>query len=339
MPGFDIGTFGQGVAGEAAGGILGMILGGYNDRRQLDQQKQLQKMQEQGNKRMMDYSQQKQFEMWLKTNYPAQMQQLEKAGLNPGLIYGMSGGGGATTGSAQGNVTGASAQQNPGEIQAMAGMGIQSALTGAQIKLMEAQAKNLDADTTKKGGVDTTKIQTEIEKLAAETTNEKAKLGLINIDKIIKSIEANVAGQTQEATIDIIKTNQLKALEELERMQRENLIGKSTQWAVIDTIRAHAIGAVLDNELKRAGIKNIEADTKLKGQAWEQNIEKLQMAWRQDGREGLKATIERERQTWGIPEGDPGEKIINNVVDAIQSILLLKTITTGPAKREPIGYR
>ena len=36
--------------------------------------------------------------MWKDTNYSAQMEELKKAGLNPGLLYGMSGGGATTIG-------------------------------------------------------------------------------------------------------------------------------------------------------------------------------------------------------------------------------------------------
>ena len=41
-------------------------------------------------------------EMWDYTNYENQKKHLEAAGLNPALLYGMSGGGGATAAGAQG---------------------------------------------------------------------------------------------------------------------------------------------------------------------------------------------------------------------------------------------
>lgn len=337
MPGFDIGSIGTQAAGNAMDSIFGMILGGYNDQRQKRQQQDLTNIQIAAQKRMMDYSQQKQYEMWLKTNYGAQMEQLTKAGLNPGLIYGMGGSGGATTGNAQGNVTGAQAQQNPGEIQQMMGIGLQSQLQAAQIKLMESQAKNLDADTTKKAGVDTTKAQTEISKLIAETTNEITKNKLLQIETTIQGLEADIKGQTKEATIDILKTKQLQVIEDLEKMTRQNLIGKSTQWAVIDAIRAQAVGAALKNILTGAEIRKTHAETSLIGksiqltqQEWEQNIQKLIMAWRQDGREGMKTLIMQNPDNYNL-EKDPGEQIVNNIVDIIQSILLIKTITKPEA--------
>ena len=148
--GFDWGTLGMQAAGQALGAGMGIILGNHNDKRQIAQQEKLQKMQEQGNMRMMDYASQKQYEMWLKTNYSAQREQIEEAGLNAALLYGGGGGGGATTGNASGNVSAGSAPTGGGEIQAAMGMGMQLAQQNAQIKLTEAQTKNVEADTAKK---------------------------------------------------------------------------------------------------------------------------------------------------------------------------------------------
>ena len=63
---------------------------------QIDQQRKLQELQIEGNKSMLDYSSMKQREMWDYTNYSNQRKQIEKAGLNPAMMYGMSGGGGSS---------------------------------------------------------------------------------------------------------------------------------------------------------------------------------------------------------------------------------------------------
>lgn len=96
-------------------------------------------------------------DMWKQTNYPAQVDMLKRAGLNPGLMYGMSGGGGATA-----TPTGGNAQNT-----ASRGMDIQGA---AQLALLKAQTENIEADTaqkqattTKTAGVDTDKTKSETE--------------------------------------------------------------------------------------------------------------------------------------------------------------------------------
>ena len=49
-----------------------------------------------------------QLEMWEKTNYPAQVAQMRKAGLNPALMYGQAGAGGQLGGTAPSGGEGAS---------------------------------------------------------------------------------------------------------------------------------------------------------------------------------------------------------------------------------------
>ena len=147
-----------GLAGASQGiGIgMGMLTAPWQDRRQVRQQEKLTKVQEEANKRMADYTHGLQYDMWNKTNYGAQMEHLKAAGLNPGLIYGMSGGGGTTTGSASaGGVSGGSAAGSAGEAMQGMGLGLQAGLMQAQKRLMEAQATKAEAEATKTAGVDT----------------------------------------------------------------------------------------------------------------------------------------------------------------------------------------
>ena len=50
-----LGTLGMEAAGTAASGLLGMVFGGMNDRRQINQQQKLTDMQLAANKKMSDY--------------------------------------------------------------------------------------------------------------------------------------------------------------------------------------------------------------------------------------------------------------------------------------------
>ena len=63
------------------------------------------KRQVEAQKQLTDYNMKKQLELWEATGYEAQKKQIEKAGLNPGILYGRSGAGGQTTNIAQGTVS------------------------------------------------------------------------------------------------------------------------------------------------------------------------------------------------------------------------------------------
>ena len=82
-----IGAAALGIGTNVAEGAGNLIFGSLAQKQQLRGQR---KALEQQNAAALD--------MWNKTNYEAQMAHLKNAGLNPGLIYGMKGGGGVTTG-------------------------------------------------------------------------------------------------------------------------------------------------------------------------------------------------------------------------------------------------
>jgi len=149
---FDIASAANGAVGQ----VLGMALGGMQDKRQLKQQEKLQDLQIKGNKEMADYGQQKQMEMWENTNFNAQKAQMEKAGLNPALMYGMGGAGGATTGAGASGAVGGAAADSGAE---RTGMGLQIA---SQLALQKAQKENIEADTAnKKASTENTSTGTE----------------------------------------------------------------------------------------------------------------------------------------------------------------------------------
>lgn len=155
MP-FDLGQFGMQAATTAMNTGLGLLLEGHNDRRQLRQQGKLGEQQLQFNQRALDYSNEKQLEMWEKTNYKAQKEQMKKAGLNPALLYGMGGGGGATTGGGSvAGVSGGNAPSGGGEIMGLMGMRAQMQLLNAQKENIEADTEQKRATTEKTSGVDT----------------------------------------------------------------------------------------------------------------------------------------------------------------------------------------
>ena len=181
-----------------------------------------------------DINQQHNKDMFDYTGYQAQVAQMKAAGLNPALMYGSAGSGGSTQGGAgmaggagagSGSVGGTPSAPDTG-ITAGIGMGL-------QLGLLDAQKKNIEADTEKKRA-EAGKEEATIDNLIALTQNEKAKQGLIYSQTCLND-----------------------ALEELNRAKVDEVgwniknIEKS-----IDKMESEINGTNLDNELKSRTIEN-----------------------------------------------------------------------------------
>lgn len=244
----------------AVGGIMGQIFGAWNDERQLRQQKDLQGIQIAGNKEMMDYSMMKQMEMWRNTNYKAQLEQMKMAGLSPGLIYGMKGGGGVTTGSPSGQVSGGEAPKGGQEqIQAM-GLLQQGALTDAQRRNIEADTKLKEVEATKKEGVDSGLIRTEIMKGFAEIDNIRAKTILTNIEQELNQLDVNLKGRTLEDAVRAFGWNAAKIMEEMDQAKFKTQVDEATWNTKIKQAQADLIGTFLKNAMTKVQTTKTETE-------------------------------------------------------------------------------
>ena len=122
-------TLGMNAAGAAIDNTIGLIAGGIQANRQMRNQRKLLAEQLGIDKLKMEEQRKMQMQMWEDTNYAAQVEQLKKAGLSVGLMYGKGGAGGTTTGA---GATGVSAPSAP------TGMGLQggSQLAEERIKII-----------------------------------------------------------------------------------------------------------------------------------------------------------------------------------------------------------
>lgn len=188
-----------------------------------------------------------QLDTWEKTNYPQQRKMMEEAGLNPGLMYGMGGGGGATIGTQGSNVP-----QQQGNFSQM---GLQ---LSQQMQLMEAQKENIQANTEK--------TKTETDKLAGIDTEE----GRQRILSGLKGIELNDAqinqlakatNKTEEEIKNLIKGREIMD-KEIEKTDKEieeiaQAIGKSKE---------EVKNLIATRGQINATTANIKKDTELKGE-------------------------------------------------------------------------
>lgn len=249
------------AAGNTVSGVLGMIGQRKREKRAMANQQQLMQDQKRNQMELNKQGHDLQLQMWKDTNYPAQIEMLKEAGLNPSLMYNNAGGSATTAGNqAGGSAAGGNApapQQMP---MTMANM-TESLMAAAQIGLLKSQAKNLDADTEKKKGVDTVEAQTRIESLTQGIENQKAVEALTRAQKELTDIDILIKDATTQNVIHEIIAKSEKAIQEAQIASFQKDVDEATIENKIEIIKQNAIGAALMNTLNRLGIDKIKAET------------------------------------------------------------------------------
>lgn len=307
---------------QAGAAGMGLLLGEINDARQRRQNKKLQEQQIEGNKAMIDYQMQKQYDMWLKTNYGAQKEQMKKAGINPALMYGMGGGGGTTTGNASGSVSSSSATQNPGEM----GMGIQLAMMQAQLENIKANTNKTNTEASKIGGVDTQESQQRITESAERInairqgiTESEAKTALAKLEATLKGFEIKVQGGTVEDRIHEIEWRASKALRELQILDDAQYVSRTTRQARTDAVRAELTGLLLRNTLTEKLTTKTEAEQRLIEREVSNMIQDNMRDWDKMSQENQKILLQSILQKHNIIMD---ENVVDKILGAIPNIFI-----------------
>lgn len=180
-------------------------------------------------------------EMWDYTNYENQKKHLEAAGLNPALLYGMGGGGGATAAGAQGMSAGIASGHEMGIKQQGRGMGLQAAAIASQIDLNKSQAEKNRAEAKKTSGVDTNLQNANIDYVIAQTSNEKIKRGLILANTRLLDAQEEL----QRTTVDYTKQKTDEVRWNIKLIEKE-----------VNRLSKEIDGLDLDNQFKKETLQN-----------------------------------------------------------------------------------
>ena len=187
-------------------------------------------------------AQQRNMEMWNQTNYGAQRQHMEDAGLSVGLMYG---------GGGQGAVSqGGQATQPSGPTSNPVGMALQykqieqqNEAIKSQTILNQAEAAKALAEAKKTGGVDTQKTESEIRWQEIENRIQESREQIASSNIIEAKANANKAmeefNQTMLNTEYLDKTQQQRIqmiTDQLSLIQKQGL----KEEAVIDLTNAQA---------------------------------------------------------------------------------------------------
>ena len=225
------------------------------ERRQMGYQKELMEHQYMNQERLNKQGHDLQMKMWRDTNYPAQMAMLKEAGLNPGLLYGQSGGGGTTAGSqGGGSAASGSAPNVPSKFMDL-GVQLQAAELASRIDLAKSQAKKNEAEADKIAGVDTKEAETRIADLTQGIENKKAQYRLAEAQTEAVKLDNWITDKSKEDRVDEIKYTAKRALYDMGIARSEDTINASTIDDRIKMVGATAIGAVLNNSAIRKGIE------------------------------------------------------------------------------------
>lgn len=332
MPAGPIGTAAIGIGTSAANDLVGTALGlaleHHNDKRQINQQTKLQNLQIAGQKEMADYSYGKQLQMWHDTNYSAQMAELEKAGLNPALLYGGGGGGGTTTGTAPATGIGSGDAPKGGqEVQNQIGLqmqGMQLALLNAQKENIEADTKNKETQATKTAGVDTQKTEAETKSITEGITNLQLQQKLTAIQTKAQQQEYDFQGASFADRLDVIKQDARIATGQATTALVQGNVDEETKRTKVDMIKAEYIGQVIENALKEIQGEKYKSDIEVNKQQIKQSVQSIMQAWNHQNVENVEIELKKQMQkyitepswnkTWNSLQTSVGDAVKNIIV-------------------------
>lgn len=282
---FDIGA---GVATGAAP-LLGRIGQKKREKRQFGYQKQLMDIQAQNQMMLNQQAKDLSLDLWMDTNAKAQMEQLEKAGLNPALMYGQSGPGGTTATGSGGGASGGAAPQVTHPYLDISNA-IEASLASAKKKLLENQALKEEAEARSIMGEEGTLGAAQIANLLQDVKSKKAVQTLTELKSDMQRVENRIINATEKNAIKMVEVELSSGLAMLKSLEAQGEIDQATVQDKIDIIRSESVRMVLSNKEIQARTGLLDSQTRQVDEAIKQAWESLRVQWA-----GAKNDAERNR--------------------------------------------
>lgn len=317
------------------GAALGMGTGMIQDIWQLGIGNQQADQQMGRNKHMMNFQMQKMLEMWQKTGYGPQVEQMKQAGINPALLYGMSGAGAQT---AEGPTATTPMPSTPQHDNAGMGIqaGIQMALLDAQRKKLEAEANKANVEATKIGGVDTQETEQRIEQIAQATDNAKQQHTILKLDITLKNIENFEKQASQQDRLQQIKLATQHAGQALAIITNDATISEQTKDELIKITQQKLIHSVITNALTSAQIGATVTAQALDQQKIKESVNDILIKWKGLTNEQQKTQIET---MYKFFQTDPVNQATNQISNLLDNIFFITSKLETLPKRNPIGFK
>lgn len=233
-------TIAGGAISSTLGQVIGLALQPAKDAEQLKQNNALEQEQVANQETATAYNEQEQEKLWQDTSYPAQMAEMQKAGLNPALMYGQGGGGGVTANLSASSAPSSSQAPNSAE-QTNAGVNIANSIGAIGMQLAQAQNAEAQANLAK----------TQETKIAGpDTQNENADTNMKNFQNAVNnavgitSTAGNIINQQSitEANAKITQLGEEKTLADYNAWQNANFDGKPSDDPTSPLAKAYAAG-------------------------------------------------------------------------------------------------
>lgn len=222
------------------GGIYGAISNIGAEGRQVEQQEKLQELQIKGAKELAEQQRINAMKMWNDTNVGAQVEHLEEAGMNPALLYGKGGMGGATTGSGGMPMpTGATAASVDPNAKTRTIMELGMMMANKALIESQTRKNNVEADAT--AGVKTAEGQQNI----AESKSRQA----------MNEVNTKYANESIEFRLDMIAQEANKALGEAQSALAKGNVDQVTVDSKIAQVRQEATNAAITAAAMESGIQ------------------------------------------------------------------------------------